>query len=329
MSFQETTTYLGRFRTFLELTSIRHLFHTKRTIQRCQKQLETADPKNAEAASEDAACSAIVAACVHPNTKEIIPVYGRMASFVPVNIPVCAGMLLAPPTLPNLIGWQWINQTYNAVFNYCNSAKAKPATTATDSGRGGGGTGLASFLGDYGDIAKGYTGSVIVSVGLAVGLTQWLKIARVTPSVRRALQMVVPYTATASAGMANVILMRSSEFKTGLPVHTAEGAYVGHSKIAARKAVLETAVSRAVLSIPILLLPPPCIALALRWRVLAQSKVLKMMTELGFLVGAIAIGLPSAIALYPQRSTLPVQALEPFLQTAVHGEPCVYFNKGV
>lgn len=36
-------------------------------------------------------CQSMVEACVHPTTHEIIPFYGRMASFVPVNIPVCAG----------------------------------------------------------------------------------------------------------------------------------------------------------------------------------------------------------------------------------------------
>lgn len=34
-------------------------------------------------------------------------------------------MLFTRPILPNLIGWQWFNQTYNAVFNYSNSAKPK------------------------------------------------------------------------------------------------------------------------------------------------------------------------------------------------------------
>lgn len=40
---------------------------------------------------------------------------------VPAAVP--SGMLLATPTLPNIIFWQWINQTYNAIFNSCNAAK--------------------------------------------------------------------------------------------------------------------------------------------------------------------------------------------------------------
>ena len=35
----------------------------------------------------------------HPQTKEIINPIGRMSCFVPANIPIQIGMLLAPPTV--------------------------------------------------------------------------------------------------------------------------------------------------------------------------------------------------------------------------------------
>ena len=36
---------------------------------------------------------------VHPQSKEMIPLAFRMAAFVPINIPICAGMLLSAPTV--------------------------------------------------------------------------------------------------------------------------------------------------------------------------------------------------------------------------------------
>ena len=39
---------------------------------------------------------------------------GRMAAFVPVNLPVVAGMLLSGPG-PTQLVWQWVNQSVNAV----------------------------------------------------------------------------------------------------------------------------------------------------------------------------------------------------------------------
>lgn len=46
-------------------------------------------------------CAAYESA-VHSQTGEPIPVLFRMAAFVPVNIPICAGMLLAPSTVREL-----------------------------------------------------------------------------------------------------------------------------------------------------------------------------------------------------------------------------------
>jgi hypothetical protein len=83
---------------------------------------------------------------VHPQTGETVPAALRLAAFVPVNIPICVGMLLAPSTvrdpsptlsfwrckhslnvlnallrqLGNTIFWQWVNQSYSAGFNYAN-----------------------------------------------------------------------------------------------------------------------------------------------------------------------------------------------------------------
>jgi hypothetical protein len=49
-----------------------------------------------------------------------IPLAFRMCSFVATNVPIIAGMLLAPPTIPNTVFWQWLNQSYNAGYNYSN-----------------------------------------------------------------------------------------------------------------------------------------------------------------------------------------------------------------
>lgn len=43
--------------------------------------------------------SAVVQSAVHPDTNEIIPAPFRMSAFVPANIPIVAGMVVAPPTV--------------------------------------------------------------------------------------------------------------------------------------------------------------------------------------------------------------------------------------
>ena len=51
-------------------------------------------------------------------------------------------------------------------------------------------------------------------------------------------------------------MMRSSELVDGIEVKDENGNVIGVSKIAARKAVFETALSRVALPAPILVLPP-------------------------------------------------------------------------
>ena len=46
---------------------------------------------------------------IHPDTGELIPRYFRMCSFVPFNVPILTGMLLAPPTLGFTAFFQWFN----------------------------------------------------------------------------------------------------------------------------------------------------------------------------------------------------------------------------
>ncbi len=100
----------------------------------------------------------VIESMEHPQTHQIINPIGRMSCFVPANIPIQIGMLLAPPTVGsngfsdkqtfNIILWQWFNQTYNAIFNYCNR------NTSTES--------------NSTDILKAYCSATIVSVGVAL-----------------------------------------------------------------------------------------------------------------------------------------------------------------
>ena len=36
---------------------------------------------------------------LHPQTGQVLPLAFRLAAFVPVNVPICAGMLLSTPTV--------------------------------------------------------------------------------------------------------------------------------------------------------------------------------------------------------------------------------------
>lgn len=71
----------------------------------------------------------VIRTALHPDTGEYIPWVMRVSSFLPTNIPIAFGFIIARPTPFNTIFWQWINQTYNALFNYGNRNASSPYST--------------------------------------------------------------------------------------------------------------------------------------------------------------------------------------------------------
>ena len=65
---------------------------------------------------------------IHPDTGKPIPMFMRITFFLPANMVIVAGMLLAKPTIFNTLLWQTINQTYNAILNFGNANKSSPCT---------------------------------------------------------------------------------------------------------------------------------------------------------------------------------------------------------
>eukprot|EP00918_Siedleckia_nematoides_P102881 GHVU01224666.1.p1 GENE.GHVU01224666.1~~GHVU01224666.1.p1 ORF type:complete len:146 (+),score=22.15 GHVU01224666.1:362-799(+) len=143
------------------------------------------------------------------------------------------------------------------------------------------------------------------------------------------LKNVVPYTAVASAGMANVALMRYGELQTGVGVYDLNGGqYLGMSQNAARLAVGQTAISRAVLPIPLLLAPLPFISLIHRIPFIFNSWYLKTLSEICCVSVGVWVGLPIAIAVFPQYAEMNREDMEPHIQAKMTSNK-VTFNKGV
>ena len=73
-----------------------------------------------------------------------------------------------------------------------------------------------------------------------------------TPAVKNLVQRFVPLPAVMTASTLNVVLMRMHEVDEGIDVVDKQGNVVGTSKLAAKKALKEMAVTRAALPIPLL-----------------------------------------------------------------------------
>lgn len=142
----------------------------------------------------------VVDASVHPDTGKPVPWAMRMCAFVPVNIPIIFGMIMAPPTTFNTILFQWLNQTYNAGMNYGNRNASSQQTTA--------------------DIMKGYSAAVLSSIGMSLGFRRAL--SGVTKNLQGGKLILansgISYVAVAAAGFLNNYLMRKGEIDSGIAI---------------------------------------------------------------------------------------------------------------
>lgn len=234
-------TFFGRYLHYLDVIDPRTLFTSDEKLERCKKLLGdykngmTKNVSNKELWEAKKICNAIL----HPDTGEKIFSPFRMAGYVPYGWITVTGMLLPNPTWPQIIFWQWMNQSHNAAVNYANRNCTKPQPTSV--------------------YVKAYSIAVSTAVGISTALTYAIKKTNnLEPIKKLIIQRFVPLPACSLASTFNVLAMRLPEVESGIDVYDKNGTVVGTSKIAAKKAVMETAYTRAFLPIP-LLLAPPCI----------------------------------------------------------------------
>ncbi|XP_070776137.1 sideroflexin-5a [Enoplosus armatus] len=309
----DQSTFFGRFRHFLDVIDPSTLFVTEKRLQECVELLDCFKQGSLPPEVTDAQlwqAQKIKQAIIHPDTGEKILMPFRMSGFIPFGTPVVVGLLLPNQTLASTIFWQWLNQSHNACVNYCNRNASKPAP--------------------FTKFAQGYLGAVTSAVSIAVGLNLLIqKASRFSPTTRLLVQRFIPFPAVASANVCNVVLMRHSELSEGISVLDDNGNVVGTSKVAARHALLETALTRVVLPMPILVLPPMIMAvLENRLPLLQRRRRLVLPVHSLVCLAAFGLALPLAISLFPQMSQISVNQLEPEIAMATNCK-IVTYNKGL
>uniref|UniRef100_A0A2I3MUA2 RAB11 family interacting protein 5 n=1 Tax=Papio anubis TaxID=9555 RepID=A0A2I3MUA2_PAPAN len=340
--FQQTSFY-GRFRHFLDIIDPRTLFVTERRLREAVQLLE--DYKHGTlrpGVTNEQLWSAqkIKQAILHPDTNEKIFMPFRMSGYIPFGTPIVVGLLLPNQTLASTVFWQWLNQSHNACVNYANRNATKPSP-------------VSKFI-------QGYLGAVISAVSIATksspnscevgcpiscprSLSQILMSSQKQEARHcRPIQMAHQETADlppslscspagdgiSSANICNVVLMRYGELEEGIDVLDSDGNLVGSSKIAARHALLETALTRVVLPMPILVLPPIVMSMLEKTSLLQARPRLLLPVQSLVCLAAFGLALPLAISLFPQMSEIETSQLEPEIAQATSSRTVVY-NKGL
>eukprot|EP01111_Echinosteliopsis_oligospora_P010455 TRINITY_DN3253_c0_g1_i1.p1 TRINITY_DN3253_c0_g1~~TRINITY_DN3253_c0_g1_i1.p1 ORF type:complete len:213 (+),score=38.10 TRINITY_DN3253_c0_g1_i1:269-907(+) len=190
--------FLGRFKHFMDITDMSTIFVSQQKLEQCIQMLKdyeagTLNPMPSDQVLWEA--KKIVDSTIHPDTGKKIPIPVRLSAFLPVNVIICAGMLMPNPSVGATIFWQWINQSYNIAMNHANRNASNEMPTS--------------------QIVQSYVTAVSVSCGVALGLRHLVDKALATASaaLRSNIKMFIPFAAVSIAGVANVCIMRRNEMK--------------------------------------------------------------------------------------------------------------------
>jgi len=131
-----------------------------------------------------------------------------------------------------------------------------------------------------------------------------------------------------TASSLNVVLMRLNELDEGIEVVDSDGNTIGTSKIAAKQALKDTAITRALLPIPLLTIPNMFMTVLERTSLLKNNPRLYMPFNLLICTVAFMFALPATIAIFPQMSQIDTSQLEPSIVEKTNHK-FVYYNKGL
>ncbi|XP_026771503.3 sideroflexin-2 [Pangasianodon hypophthalmus] len=244
----------------------------------------------------------------HPDTGDRMNLIGRMSFQVPGGMAITGFMLQFYRTVPAVVFWQWVNQSFNALVNYTNRNAASPITPK--------------------QIGVAYATATSTALATAVGLNLYTK--KAPPLVAR----WVPFAAVAAANCVNIPMMRQQEILNGIAVTDENGNKLGDSRKAAVKGITQVVISRITMAAPGMIILPIIMERLERYRFMQKITFLHAPLQV-MMVGVFLIFMvPAACSLFPQRCALSVSKLEPELRESIisqYGDSIthVYFNKGL
>uniref|UniRef100_A0A8C6UN52 Sidoreflexin n=1 Tax=Neogobius melanostomus TaxID=47308 RepID=A0A8C6UN52_9GOBI len=307
----DQSTFMGRMKHFFNITDCRtallpdaRLDEAKALVESCRA--GSVPPGTTE--EQLFYAKKLYDSAFHPDTGDRMNIFGRMSFQVPGGMAITGFMLQFYRTVPAVVFWQWVNQSFNALVNYTNRNAASPITPK--------------------QIGVAYATATSTALATAVGLNLYTK--KAPPLVAR----WVPFAAVAAANCVNIPMMRQQEILNGITVTDENGNQLGQSKKAAVKGITQVVVSRVTMAAPGMIIIPI---------IMQRMEKLKFMQRITFLhgpiqvmmVGAILIFMvPAACSLFPQQCSLAVSKLEPELRDSIvskYGDDIkyVYFNKGL
>jgi hypothetical protein len=240
---------------------------------------------------------------INSETGKIIPLPARMCCFVAMNVPIAFGLICMSPTMFNIVTFNVINQTYNAMMNYANGSGTEDSIRYT---------------------TISFTLAVVTSITTGFYLKKRFDKGRSMNIVQEGILRILP---SGIAGFLNLFFMRSDYFTKGIMLKDENGNNLAISRRAGIKAVLEGGLTRIFLPLP-LLVNHFLIKAILK---LKLPRKVHVFTELFLCSLALGVGLPFSIAIFKQHSKIKKSYLEDDLKKKPEfaNMDFVYYNKGL
>ncbi|KAA0189863.1 Sideroflexin, partial [Fasciolopsis buskii] len=223
----DQSTYAGRAKHFFITTNPLNILRTSKELDDARTIVQSyRSRKPLPGITEDKLWHAkqVYDSAFHPDTGEKMLLFGRMSFQVPGNMFITGCLLQFYKSTPEVIFWQWFNQTFNAAVNYTNRSGDTPVSVTR--------LGVSYVLAT--------TGAVVTALGINK------QVQRFPPLIGR----FVPFVAVAAANCINIPCMRSVEFSEGTPITDEHGQPLGKSTVVGRLAVAKVVISRILMAVP-------------------------------------------------------------------------------
>ncbi|NXK84857.1 SFXN2 protein, partial [Amazona guildingii] len=307
----DQSTFMGRLKHFLNITDPRTVLVPEQELDRAKALVEacrTGQVPPGSSLEQLLYAKKLYDSAFHPDSGEKMNLFGRMSFQVPGGMALTGCMLQFYRTVPAVVFWQWVNQSFNAFVNYTNRNAASPISLK--------------------QIGVAYVTATGTALATAMGLNLCTK--RAPPLLAR----WVPFVAVAAANCVNIPMMRQQEIINGVTVTDQNNNELGHSRRAAVKGIAQVVVSRITMAAPGMIILPIIMERLEKYPFMQQIRVLHGPLQVLLSGGFLLLMVPAACALFPQRCSLALSSLEVELRDSIvtkHGDkvPYVYFNKGL
>ncbi|XP_005048773.2 PREDICTED: sideroflexin-4 [Ficedula albicollis] len=248
---------------------------------------------------------------VHPDTDKIIPILFRPPAFMPITLPLVIVSSVQRQAKHSLF-WQFVFHTYTTAFTLVN------------------GNGTPKAEGYSLQQKQVFLGLGAISYSACIGalpLAFANRYALKSPLMQLFVKKLLPAPLLGLMSAFTVAMVRSPEFDNGIEVMDRNGNVIGVSKKAGEKAVMETALSRAVLFGTTFFLPEVLMYFVQRARFVKNPRALgpvRMFVIMSVLAGM----LPVSFSMFPQCGEIKRADLEPEILTSTE-ETEFFYNRGI